>query len=124
MHGEAMAIAVGQVLRSPMPRVTGRLATSFDYVDIPFQTPPTRDALQEVLKATTGNPRQPCKTTARDPRSRRTDPRPLPLPGRGLAIWLRPDVDRARRRSGRRLLAPLQSRVRRDRSGSPAIRTT
>jgi len=54
MHGEVIARAVGEVLRRPMRRVTGPLAASFDYVDIPFQTPPTREALQEVLKTETG----------------------------------------------------------------------
>jgi hypothetical protein len=54
MHGAVMALAVGQVLSRPMQRVTGPLATSFDYVDIPFQTPPTRDALEQVLKTATG----------------------------------------------------------------------
>jgi hypothetical protein len=54
MHGEAMAVAVGQVLSRPMQRVIGPLATSFDYVDSPFQTPPTRDPLEQVLKTATG----------------------------------------------------------------------
>jgi hypothetical protein len=84
MHGEAMAIAVGQVLRGPMPRVTGRLATSFDYVDIPFQTPPTRDALQEVLKTATGirarHARQLLATLDRD--GRISDRYPYPV-----AVW-------------------------------------
>lgn len=53
-HGETMAIAVGQVLARQMPPVTGPLTTAFDYVDIPFKTPPTREDLQERLKTATG----------------------------------------------------------------------
>jgi neutral ceramidase len=53
-HGETMAIAVGQVLRRQMRPVAGPLTTAFDYADIPFQTPPTRDALQERLRTDTG----------------------------------------------------------------------
>jgi hypothetical protein len=54
MHGDVMAAAVGQVLRRQMRRLAGPLAAAFDYVDIPFQTPPTREALDEVLKTATG----------------------------------------------------------------------
>ena len=53
-HGETMAIAVGQVLRRQMRPVAGPLRTAFDYADIPFQTPPTREALEERLKTDTG----------------------------------------------------------------------
>lgn len=53
-HGETMAIAVGQVLRRQMRPVAGPLTTAFDYADIPFQTPPTREALEERLKTDTG----------------------------------------------------------------------
>jgi hypothetical protein len=34
--------------------VAGPLTTAFEYADIPFQTPPTRDALQERLQTDTG----------------------------------------------------------------------
>ena len=54
LHGEVMALAVGQVLRQPMPSVTGRLATSFGNVDIPFQGIPSKDALEGVLRTATG----------------------------------------------------------------------
>ena len=54
MHGDVMAVAVGQVVRRQMRSVTGPLTTAFDYVDIPFQTPPTRDQLEAVLKTATG----------------------------------------------------------------------
>jgi len=53
-HGETMATAVGQVLRRQMRPVSGPLSTAFDYAEIPFQTPPTRDALEERLKTDTG----------------------------------------------------------------------
>jgi neutral ceramidase len=54
MHGDVMAVAVGQVLQRQMRRLTGPIAAAFDYADIPFQTPPTRQALEEVLKTATG----------------------------------------------------------------------
>jgi hypothetical protein len=54
MHGEVMAMAVGQVLQRQMRRLAGPIAAAFDYADIPFQTPPTRQALEEVLKTATG----------------------------------------------------------------------
>ena len=54
MHGDLMAVAVGQVVRRQMRQVSGPITTAFDYVDIPFQTPPTRDELEAVLKTATG----------------------------------------------------------------------
>jgi len=53
-HGETMAIAVGQVLRRQMRALSGPLTTAFDYASIPFQTPPTREELQQRLKTDTG----------------------------------------------------------------------
>jgi hypothetical protein len=53
-HGETMATAVGQVLRRQMRPVSGPLRTAFDYAAIPFQTPPTRDALEQRLKSDSG----------------------------------------------------------------------
>jgi hypothetical protein len=54
-HGETLAIAVGQVLARQMRPVTGPLATAYDYVDIPFQTPPTKEELQKrLLETATG----------------------------------------------------------------------
>jgi neutral/alkaline ceramidase-like enzyme len=53
-HGETMAIAVGQVLRRQMRALTGPLTSAFDYASIPFQTPPTRDELQQRLATDTG----------------------------------------------------------------------
>jgi hypothetical protein len=54
MHGDVMAMAVAQVLRRQMRPVNGPLATAFDYVDIPFQQPPTRAELEGTLKTATG----------------------------------------------------------------------
>ena len=54
LHGDLMAVAVGQVVRRQMRPVSGPITTAFDYVDIPFQTPPTRDELEAVLKTATG----------------------------------------------------------------------
>ena len=54
LHGDVMALAVSQVLRREMRPVTGPLAAAFEHVDIPFQTPPTRAALEEVLKTASG----------------------------------------------------------------------
>ncbi len=54
MYGDIMAIAVGQVLSRSMRPLGGPVTAVFDYVDIPFQTPPTRAELQERLKTATG----------------------------------------------------------------------
>lgn len=54
MHGDLMAVAVGQVVRRQLRPVSGPIATAFDYADIPFQTPPTRQELEAVLKTATG----------------------------------------------------------------------
>lgn len=53
-HGETMAVAVGQVARRQMRSLIGPLTTAFDYADLPFQTPPTREALDLRLKTDTG----------------------------------------------------------------------
>jgi len=53
-HGEMLATAVGQVLRRQMRPISGPLTAAFDYADIPFQTPPTREELQQRLKTDTG----------------------------------------------------------------------
>ena len=54
MHGDVMALAVSQVVRRTLRPLTGPLTTAFDYADIPFQTPPTRQELESVLKTATG----------------------------------------------------------------------
>jgi neutral ceramidase len=54
MHGDVMALAVSQVVRRTLRPVAGPLTTAFDDVDIPFQTPPTREELESVLKTATG----------------------------------------------------------------------
>jgi hypothetical protein len=53
-YGQILATAVGQILRREMTPLGGPLRTAFDYVDIPFQKPPTREELQERLKTATG----------------------------------------------------------------------
>jgi neutral ceramidase len=54
-HGETMAIAVGQVLgRRQMRALSGPLTAAFDYADLPFQTPPTREALEQRARTDTG----------------------------------------------------------------------
>jgi hypothetical protein len=54
LYGQVMGTAVGQVLRRQLRPVSGPLTAAFDYVDIPFQTPPTRDELERRLKTATG----------------------------------------------------------------------
>ncbi len=54
MYGEIISTAVGQVLRQQMRPLRGRLRAVFDYVDIPFQVPPTKEELQDRLKTATG----------------------------------------------------------------------
>jgi neutral ceramidase len=54
LYGRIMAAAVGQVLRRKLQPVSGPLTGGFDYVDIPFQTPPTRDELQRRLQTASG----------------------------------------------------------------------
>ncbi len=54
LYGQTMGAAVGQVLRRQLRPVSGPLEAAFAYVDIPFQTPPTRDELEHRLKTATG----------------------------------------------------------------------
>ena len=54
LYGDIMAVAVGQVLSRQMRSLSGPLTPAFGYADIPFQTPPTKDELQERLKTATG----------------------------------------------------------------------
>jgi hypothetical protein len=54
MYGDIMAVAIGQVVNRPMRPLSGPLTAVFGYADIPFQTPPTKDELQERLKTATG----------------------------------------------------------------------
>jgi hypothetical protein len=55
-YGDIMAAAVAQVLNRQMRPLSGPLTGAFGYADIPFQTPPTKEALQERLKTATGMP--------------------------------------------------------------------
>ena len=54
LYGDIMAVAVGQVLSRQMRSLGGPLTPAFGYADIPFQTPPTKEELQERLKTATG----------------------------------------------------------------------
>ncbi|MFZ2643593.1 MAG: neutral/alkaline non-lysosomal ceramidase N-terminal domain-containing protein [Verrucomicrobiia bacterium] len=49
-HGEVLAAAVEEVLGRPMTPLAGPLKTAFEYVDVAFQTPPTRQELEARLK--------------------------------------------------------------------------
>jgi hypothetical protein len=53
-YGEILAAAVGQVLRRQMRPLIGPLTAVFDYVDIPFKTPPTKEELQGRLTTASG----------------------------------------------------------------------
>jgi hypothetical protein len=53
-YGDLLGIAVGEVIDRQMRVLSGPLHAVFDHVDIPFQTPPTREELQRRLKTTTG----------------------------------------------------------------------
>jgi neutral ceramidase len=54
IYGDIMAAAIAQVLNRQMRPLSGPLTPAFGYADIPFQTPPTKDELQERLKTATG----------------------------------------------------------------------
>ncbi|MPY91233.1 MAG: hypothetical protein GEU99_25395 [Luteitalea sp.] len=54
MHGDVVAVAVGQVLRRRLRPLTGPLTSVFEYVDIPFERPPSREELHERLETATG----------------------------------------------------------------------
>ena len=54
MYGDLMGAAVGQVLSRQMRPLSGPVMAAFGYADIPFQTPPTKEELQERLKTATG----------------------------------------------------------------------
>jgi neutral ceramidase len=54
MYGDIMAVAIGQVLNRQMRSLSGPLTPAFGYADIPFETPPTKEELQERLKTATG----------------------------------------------------------------------
>jgi hypothetical protein len=80
-YGEIMGVAVGLVLRRQMKPLSGPLTAAFDYVDIPFKTPPTKEELQERLRTATGmaarHARQLLATLARD--GRISDRYPYPV---------------------------------------------
>lgn len=49
-YGEILCAAVDEVLAQPMPELAGPLKTVFECVEVPFQTPPTRQELEARLK--------------------------------------------------------------------------
>jgi neutral ceramidase len=54
VYGAVMGEAVRQALGRQMRALSGPLTAAFEHVDIPFQTPPTRDELQTRLKTQKG----------------------------------------------------------------------
>jgi len=50
-HGEMLAAAVEDVLRAKMTPLAGPLAATFDHIDLPYRTAPTREDLQAELKS-------------------------------------------------------------------------
>ena len=55
MYGEILAIAVNRVLDREMSPVIGPLKTAFERVDIPFQTPPSREELEQRIRQEKGS---------------------------------------------------------------------
>ena len=49
-YGQILAAAVEEVLGRPMTPLTGPMKTAYECVDVAFQTPPTREELEERLK--------------------------------------------------------------------------
>jgi len=49
-YGQVLAAAVEEVLGRPMTPLSGPMKTAFECVDVPFQTPPTREELETRLK--------------------------------------------------------------------------
>jgi hypothetical protein len=80
------------LLRRPMRPLSGPLTAAFEYVDIPFKTPPTKEELQERLKTASGmaarHARQLLATLDRD--GRISDRYPYPVQvwqfGHGLTL--------------------------------------
>ncbi|MDD4868961.1 MAG: neutral/alkaline non-lysosomal ceramidase N-terminal domain-containing protein [Kiritimatiellae bacterium] len=50
IYGKIIAAAVEEVLGRPMIPLNGPMKTAFEYVDVPFQTLPTREELETRLK--------------------------------------------------------------------------
>lgn len=51
-YGRIFAAAVGEVLRGKLTPLTGPLHAAFECVPVPFQTPPTKEELQQRLQDT------------------------------------------------------------------------
>ena len=54
MYGDLMGAAVREVLNGQMRTLSGPLTPAFGYAEIPFQTPPTKEELQQRLKTASG----------------------------------------------------------------------
>lgn len=54
MYGTILARSVEAVLRAPMQSVEGPLRTGYTVIQVPFRTPPTREALEARLSKATG----------------------------------------------------------------------
>ena len=111
LYGDIMAAAVGQVLSRQMRSLSGPLTPAFGYADIPFQTPPTKEELQERLKTATGMRARHAKLLlgVLEREGKIYDSYPYPV-----QVWqfgppsLALDAHRARRGNGRRLRPSLQ----------------
>ena len=54
-YGKELAAAVEQVLGTTMTPLLGPIRTAFDYVDLPFRTPPSRTQLQKLREGSDSN---------------------------------------------------------------------
>lgn len=54
-YGDTLAIAVAEVLESEMKLIRGPLRVAFEHVDLPFQTPPTRQELEWRVQTESGS---------------------------------------------------------------------
>jgi hypothetical protein len=52
-YGDTLATAVGEVVQGKMNSVRGPLKAAFDYAEVQFQTPPTREELEWRVKTET-----------------------------------------------------------------------
>lgn len=80
-YGETLAAAVDRVIQGKMKPVRGGLKTAFEHVDLPFQTPPSREELEWRLKTERDSRKRHARflleKLARDGRLPATYPYPL-----------------------------------------------
>jgi neutral ceramidase len=80
-HGQTLAAAVAEVLQGKMKPVNGPLRAVFEYTDVPFQTPPSREELTRRLADTNAarrrNARWLLDALERDGRIRTSYPDPV-----------------------------------------------